>query len=594
MARKKHKNKTSLEEVLTILEIKELAGSRYYGRGYDYFEDGAVGSLKERDGVLSAKVDGSITYKVQLWAEDGELEHECSCPLGQEYAFCKHCVAVGLAWLHKDQELSQEEKEKKNSDSIGEKDVRDFLMGKSKEALVEMLLEQCEEDDRLNRRLLALTAKTNRDTLDPSVWKDALDEVVWSDDFVDWRRMSDYSSEIGEVVDSIEELLHEGNSEAVIEITEHGLAVMERAMEQVDDSGGNMGMLVEDLKEIHLNACRKVRLDPVLLAERLFNWELSGEWGTFSHAAETYADVLGEAGLARYRELTEKAWANIKPLGPRGRDSERYDSKRYRVTSMMESLAKTSGDVEQLVAIKSRDLSHAYNYLTIAEIYRKDGQKEKALEWAEKGWKAFSNERRDDRLREFITDAYHRAGRHDEAMVMTWEAFQDRPSFDRYQDLAKNAKRADTWPEWREKALTLIRKEISDSKKRSGGQRGLGASPLDHSTLVSVFLWEKDREAAWQEAREGGCSGYLWLELAELREKIDPYNSVQIYREHIRILLKRADKQNYVESVQYLGKIKKLLKAMGKPEDFGPIVAGVRAEHKRKKNLMALLDKKKW
>nr|CRH06485.1 Protein of unknown function. Containing zinc ion binding domain [Candidatus Magnetococcus massalia] len=551
-----------------------------------------MGSLKERDGVLSAKVHGSYNYKVQLWAEDGELEHDCSCPLGQEYAFCKHCVAVGLAWLHKDQEPPQKKREA--SDSIGEKDVRDFLMGKSKEALVEMLLEQCEEDDRLNRRLLTMTAKTSRDKLDPSVWKDAIEEAVWSDDFVDWRHMPDYSSGVGEVVESIEELLHEGHAEAVIEITEHALGVMERAVEQVDDSDGDMGMLIEELQEIHLNACRKAKLDPVLLAEQLFEWELGSAWGIFYHAAETYAAVLGESGLARYRALTEAAWASVKAVGPGERDSGRFNSKRFRITSMMESLAKSTGDVEQLVAIKSRDLSHAYNYLTIAEIYRKDGQEEKALEWAEKGWKAFSNERRDERLRAFIADAYHRAGRHAEAMAMTWEAFQDRPSFDLYQDLAKNAKRANAWPEWREKALALIRKEIGSSKKKSGGQRGWGAPQLDHSALVAIFLWEGDMETAWLEAREGGCSGPLWLELAELRGKIDPYNSVQIYREHIRILLKRADKKNYVESVQYLGKIKKLLKAMGKPEDFGPIVAGIRNEHKRKKNLMALLDKKQW
>ncbi|MDD5410676.1 MAG: hypothetical protein PHF31_04565 [Methylobacter sp.] len=46
----------------------------------------------------------------------------------------------------------------------------------------------------------------------------------------------------------------------------------------------------------------------------------------------------------------------------------------------MESLAKASGDVEELVAIKSRDLSMPYHYLAIAEIWTKAGQKDKALE----------------------------------------------------------------------------------------------------------------------------------------------------------------------------------------------------------------------
>ncbi|MBF0629283.1 MAG: hypothetical protein HQL91_13790 [Magnetococcales bacterium] len=79
-----------------------------------------------------------------------------------------------------------------------------------------------------------------------------------------------------------------------------------------------------------------------------------------------------------------------------------------------------------------------------------------------------------------------------------------------------------------------------------------------------------------------------------MREKTDPYNSVQIYREHIRHLLKHADNRNYEESVEYLARIKKLLGSMGKLGDFPSIVAEVRNEHQRKRNLMALLDRKKW
>ncbi len=596
MVRKKIKGSAeSLENTLTIATMLELAGNRYFGRGEEYFEDGAVTSLKENDGVITGKVQGTHSYTIQLWVEDGELEHKCSCPLGEDYEFCKHCVAVGLTWLAKDEKTPLAKSGKKISDSIGEKDVRDFLMGKSKEALVEIILEQCEDDDRLNRRLLAMTAKTSRDKLDLSVWKDALDEATWSDDFVDYRHMYDYADGIQEVINSIEELLHEGHAEAVVELTEHGLAVMERAMEQVDDSGGNMGMLMEQLQELHINACQKAKPNPIPLAERLFAWELRTDWDTFYHAAETYADVLGDVGLARYRKLTEEAWAKIKTLEPGEKDTNRYDSKRFRITSMMESLAKTSDNVEELVAIKSRDLSHQYYFLVIAEIYLKAGQDDDALEWAERGWKAFPQKEGDARLREFISHAYHRRDRHDEAMALTWTAFSERISFDMFKTLAEHAKLAKTWPEWREKGLAYIREQISASKQKQSKRRGWDySSHGDHSILVQVFLWEKDMEAAWSEAREGGCSGPLWLELAGLREKTAPHNSVQIYREHIRHLLKHADKRNYEEAVKYLAKIKKLLGAMGKTQDFPVIVSEIRNEHKRKRNLMALLDKKKW
>ncbi|MBF0456058.1 MAG: SWIM zinc finger family protein [Magnetococcales bacterium] len=102
MARKKNQPNL-LEKALTTATMMELAGNRYYWRGNEYFQDGAVASLKENDGVITGKVQGTRTYKVQLWVEDDELEHECSCPLGEDDEFCKHCVAVGLAWLARDQ-----------------------------------------------------------------------------------------------------------------------------------------------------------------------------------------------------------------------------------------------------------------------------------------------------------------------------------------------------------------------------------------------------------------------------------------------------------------------------------------------------------
>src|SRR3989337_428474 len=79
--------------------LRRLAGPRSFERGESYFEDGRVGSLVEDKGKITAFVHGSSKYRVKLWNEDGNLEYECSCPVGQDGDFCKHCVAVGLTWL---------------------------------------------------------------------------------------------------------------------------------------------------------------------------------------------------------------------------------------------------------------------------------------------------------------------------------------------------------------------------------------------------------------------------------------------------------------------------------------------------------------
>ena len=71
----------------------------------------------------------------------------------------------------------------------------------------------------------------------------------------------------------------------------------------------------------------------------------------------------------------------------------------------METLAKQSGNVEELVAVKSRDLSLAWHFLEIAEIYRNAKNRDMALEWAERGLAAFPV-RTDSRLRDFLIEEY--------------------------------------------------------------------------------------------------------------------------------------------------------------------------------------------
>jgi hypothetical protein len=78
--------------------------------------------------------------------------------------------------------------------------------------------------------------------------------------------------------------------------------------------------------------------------------------------------VLGERGLAAYRRLAEREWKKVPVLGP-GRDDPAKYGKRFRITHIMETLARESRDLEVLVAIKSRDLSLPYGYLQIAEAY---------------------------------------------------------------------------------------------------------------------------------------------------------------------------------------------------------------------------------
>lgn len=581
----------SLAAILTRQALRRWAEGRSFERGEEYFSGGQVRGLVEDAGAVVAKVRGTRDYRVKLWIEEGEIAFSCTCPIGEEGEFCKHCVAVGLAWLEQ-QASGGRGSQPSTKTGVTMDDVRAYLSRQEKKALVDLVMGQVMEDDRLHRLLLMKAAKRGGKDLDLAAYRQAIDQAVDAGGFVDYRSAHDYVRGIEEVLDSVEALLKEGYAAEVMELSEYALRSVEEALGSVDDSDGVMGSLLDRLQEIYHAACKKAKPDPAALAKRLFEWELGADYEIFYGAAERYAEILGEKGLAVYRKLAEAEWARVPALRAGQTDPEKYGN-RFRITSIMETLARQSGDVEAWVEIKKRNLSHAYAYLQIAEIYKEARQDDQALAWAERGVNAFPHGT-DSRLRDFLAEEYHRRGRHDEAMAQIWAEFTDSPILNRYQTLKGHADRIGQWPACREKALTFLREKIAQAKREAAKNRSAWWSPrADHSELVRVFLWEKNIDAAWREAQEGGCSNDLWMELAAEREVEHPEEALLIYQRQIEPTLAQKNNPAYEQAVDLLRKVSKLMARLGRESAFVEYLASIRAAHKPKRNFMKLLDKAK-
>ena len=126
-------------------------------------------------------------------------------------------------------------------------------------------------------------------------------------------------------------------------------------------------------------------------------------------------------------------------------------------------------------------------------------------------------------------------------------------------------------------------------------ERGWMRDPArDHSLLVEILLHEGDDDGAWREAEAGGCSQRLWLALAKSREKSHPEDAIRVYKDRVASLLRHTGDRVYEEAVDYLQKIYALLARSGREDAFRHLLAEIRAAHKRKRNLMKLLDRKGW
>lgn len=398
----------SLTQLLSEPNLRRLAGARSYERGLDYAAAGQVARLARSEEGVEASVQGTNRYRVELWVgDDGELVGSCSCPMGADGAFCKHCVATGLAALEVGEDAPT---------PISLDEVRDHLAALRKTELIDLLVAEAREDDRLLDRL-RLWVVADRDGVDMDAFRDAIDRAVDPGGFVANAEAYDYSRTLDETIGRLRVLLDHGHPAEAVELVEHCAAAIERVVEMVDDSDGHLGSAFDDLQRLHLEACERADFEPVGLAERLFSLRMASEYELFYDAVEDYAHLLGERGGRRYEERVRSEWERLPVLRPederRARGSgtffvsgeeiaERRGS--FRLTHAMELLAERSGDVEVMVAVISRDLSLPYSFLRIAEVYAGAGRDDDALEWAERGLEAFPD-RPDSRLVTFLADA---------------------------------------------------------------------------------------------------------------------------------------------------------------------------------------------
>ena len=301
-------------------------------------------------------------------ADEG-LAFACDCPVGGDRVLCKHVVATALAYLDEyGPGRTQPDKAKGRKAETTLADVQHYLESLEAGALVELVMDRLDHDDDWRAALLRTAAMHRPDGVDLDALKKSVTAATRTGPFLDYRESIGFASGLSSLCDSLAELIDAGHADAAIGLIEYALKRCEGALDRMDDSSGCMSEVFDSLQTHHLRACQlDERHSPKKLAKRLFDWQMATGYDTFYNAPETYAEVLGEDGLARFRELVKKRWDTLPDRQP-GDDRIHFDRDRFRLQSMMESLARANGDMDELILIKQKDLSSPYGFHQIAAL----------------------------------------------------------------------------------------------------------------------------------------------------------------------------------------------------------------------------------
>jgi len=568
-------------KIITRDILENLAGAAAFERGLAYFSAASVEDLNATDNKITALVEGTESYQVELSDNNG-LSFHCTCPRAANGYFCKHCVAVGLAWLSSSKVADSSVPAKKPRDV--QRTIREYLYTQAPEVLIALLLDTAKRDKLLKQALTLKAERAAGGANSAKAFRKAIDKATRVRGFMDWREARGFAANLDQLVASLAELLTPEASAMLVELAEYALERVEKSLEEIDDSSGDIGSIVSKLGDLHLSACELAKPDPEPLADRLFHLETTSPFGICSFSPMTYRDALGELGLRRYRELAEIEWGKLKP----SQNNDKYDSYRFHITRIMESLAAVSGNLEELVAIKSRDLSSAYQYLTIAELWSKTGESDKALEWAERGLQAFPKAT-DNRLRDFLVAIYLQRNCNDEALQLTWIQFEERATLDYYKKLHTLAEVLGIWPEQRERALARVGEVIANAAAFTNHWKRQPSIP-DYSLRIEIALWEDDLNTAWITFHAGTCSKSLQITLAGRLEATHPDDALTLYQQVILPTVEETNNAAYAYAIKLIRRVETILNTQDRNHEFGEYVAALRTRFKPKKNFIKLLD----
>ncbi|MDP9416691.1 MAG: hypothetical protein M3P48_02405 [Actinomycetota bacterium] len=84
------------------------------------------------------------------------------------------------------------------------------------------------------------------------------------------------------------------------------------------------------------------------------------------------------------------------------------------------------------------------------------------------------------------------------------------------------------------------------------------------------------------------------MTLARAREATHPLDAIPIYERAIAAQIDTKKNHGYRAAVDLLARIRTLATKAGEPERFTDLLVAVTSEHARKRNLIALIDKKRW
>ena len=440
-------------------QLAALAGEGAFQRGVDYFHQGQVLSWNQKGKTITADVQGTHIYQVTLTYARQRFEGSCDCPASEGFDFCKHCVAVALAYLEDSQQQA------KLVDGSAEERIQAYLNKFGKQELVSHLLEFI-FDDRSIKHQWSIKADIALNKMDARAIKKLITAAIpYNRSLYRYHQVRSYFSRMAPVVDVLEEQARQLDPDTALKLVDYALQRIGRALESIDDSGGFRLGVMDQLQELHQSVLVQLEWDKPVLASYLLAIDAGVYVDMYPSIPYGYRELLGEEGMKCVFDVLQQQWDALPPLQVRASWEEKYPY--IHLQHLLKQRAEEQGDAPVLLGLLEKTATEERDFLEMCDLCMQQGNWVQAEHWQRKAaelhrperhaWhKSFRLER--TRLR-LLVHGDDPVG----ALQLQWEIFLGSQQIEDYRTLLSLATRVEGGEDYGDRAKSWLRAKIEEA-----------------------------------------------------------------------------------------------------------------------------------
>jgi hypothetical protein len=368
----------------------------------------------------------------------------------------------------------------------------------------------------------------------------------------DCQEIASWTRNVSAVLHAIRPLAKGRRASLALKLAEHAIERIAYAMDKIDQYDFRFYNLIGRAQRMHLAAAKVARPDPFELARSLSALDRSTAGYKISDFSfQAYAQVLGTAGLAHYRRLTEEAWAELPPRTPNTTDGP-VPGVYYHLNRTLDRFAESDGDVDARIELRTKYLPSTVEWVKLVEFCLQQGRPDTALEHAEKGLTALAGVHH-VKLARLTARLLLERGRKAEAQLRLRNGFNTaefRYRLDPIEvrelcvDLCAFGEPARDW------LIARLEAKIEAADKKSRVHFA--------DILLDILLDEEMLEVACNTARKFPCSLDAKERVAKKAVEALPTRAIELYEELVRLRLAKGSWPHFSKALDMLWQLAEL------------------------------------